>query len=545
MRSRAQFVQEHEAERTAAAERRLVHDGAADRVAAAVQELPGDVEVFPDDVCPYGPEPRMDGVVQVDAEVVRVGGRVDRADGRPVDGERERVRPSAPRLGGLQHVQRVQTVAEHQGRLDLDVVLPGREVGQVHEPARRQVERLETGDPPSVGVQDLAFDAAGAADDDRGLLREGEGEPVDVSQGVDEASADAAERDGLRIAPAGGVGDGSGEQDVRAGGLVVAGDLDVVGARGQRVPDRKIADPVGKVAVVVLVDHGAVALQELADGVEVAVGVDEEAGRSGEHDLEVVGVGARIDRPAHLGARGQVRGVGERAAMLGGGAGGGGGPGGGAGGDRPDLHVVAGGVGQAVEHMDPRPAGPDRLLDSPVGVHRLVGAGLDVAQVIGRDRRLGRVGRLAPRDRQRAVADDDGVDGWSADQGRACGGAGPVAGALGVDRPHLHVVRDVAVQPTDRVLQRARRDPELDGPVGFHRLVGVGLDVAQVIGGDRRAALIARGPCHGKRSVTRGDRGDRRGARCLRAGLAADGQQAHQHSQHYRQQPLRGSWRRH
>ena len=481
----------------------------------------------------------MGGLVQVDAEVVRVGGRVDRADGHAIQLQRRCRVPLAPRLGRLLNVERVQPTGGLPAGSDPDVVGARRERALIHESGVGDDERIEAVHRIAAGVQDLARDPAGALHDHLGLFGEGEREPVDVFLRVDQPVVPSAHIDGLGVARAGGVGDPYGLEDVVADGVVVAGDFDVVEARRQGFPDDEVVGTVGRVAVVVLGDHGAVGVEEFPDGVGGALCEHDHARWRGQLEFEVVDVVAGVDPPAHAGAQRQAGGAAPGVAVLRRGARGGGRPGRLAGGHRPDLEVVAGAVGQAMDNKMARSPGPCPLYHSPVGVRRLARAGFGIAHVIGRDGHPGRMGRLAPRDRDRTVAGDHRVDGRHTDPGCPHRRTRPGAVTDAVDGAHLHGIGDAAVEPSDGVLQSPRRPCLVHhSPVGVHRLVRAGLDVAQIVGGDP-PPLGRRGPCDGERTGPRSDRGDHRSVwrLSLSTGVAVDQQHTRQRRRHDRHQP--------
>ena len=154
--------------------------------------------------------------------------------------------------------------------------------------------------------------------------------------------------------------------------------------------------------------------------------------------------------------------------------------------DGSHLHVVLDGVFEAPDDVSQVSASPGVVADAPVGVHRLVLAGLDVAHVVGGDCRAARVRRLGPGHAQGRVAAGDVCDGrrrWSANVGFASRNLGPGADSIRVAGPQLYLVVDLAVEARDGVAPIAgRSDVGLFGPVRVALVGRILSNVAQVVG---------------------------------------------------------------
>ena len=180
-----------------------------------------------------------------------------------------------------------------------------------------------------------------------------------------------------------------------------------------------------------------------------------------------------------------------------------------------DLHVVLRAVTEPADHVTQVAAAgrPDAFLRGPLAVRFIGGGALNVAYIVGPDRcRIGVRGR-APRNGEPVRPRCDGVDAGRAQRQGLRGGRfrlGPGTGSVRSHCSNLHVVRSLNPESGEFVAPLARRpDAGDDGPVRFYSLVGAGLDVAQVVGGNGRSPHVLRGiPRNRDRAASRRRRGD-------------------------------------
>ena len=390
--SRLQAIREHEAHRTAGRVGVPEHLRL-DRVGVRVLHRPVDCHRVA-----HGPGQHVGRCGQVDLEVVRVGRRVDPAEGELVETQ----------LGGL----RGPASGHGRHRLDAERVGPRlllREGLHLHVPgAGRQLpadqKRLHIAeheavvvrrDRCAVAVEKLPHhvrDRRSRTDDEVRFLRQGEPEVVLVAPLVEHATANRIDRDGLRVVDAGTVDDCPGVDRVRAGKAQESGDFKVVrsGFEGRHDQEVQSSGP-----VIVGQEWVAVLVEKRGDGVEVAVVAREQRqGRSlVQRELEDIGVSPIADGRAEGNVQRQVEGRRPLVPRLDRSAGNGSRPGAVRVGHGPYLDVVAGVVAQPGEHVVQRPLGPGVLLYRPVRVVRFVGAGQHVADIVGGDVRHPR-GRL-------------------------------------------------------------------------------------------------------------------------------------------------------
>ena len=196
--------------------------------------------------------------------------------------------------------------------LDLDGVRPGVESGANHEmvPIQPQIPVIvKVKNLRAVAVQegpDCISNKTGGPNDDLGCFRERKCEVIRVVARINEPAlrpvSITVEGDLLRVGKTAGIDHRPGTQDVGPRGLSVAGNLDPVRSRREGLPHEETQWGAGERAVIVAVNHRAVAFLEFAHGIEAAERPDENTGLFGQREREVIHVRPWVDDAFHIGA---------------------------------------------------------------------------------------------------------------------------------------------------------------------------------------------------------------------------------------------------